>query len=187
MNKALFLDRDGIINIDTHYVHKIEDFVFIQDIFPLCRFFFKKGYQIFVITNQAGIARKYYTEADFHILTNYMINEFSKLEIPIQKVYFCPHHPTEGLGEYKTKCNCRKPAPGMILQAKQEFPIDLSSSVLVGDKESDIIAGLNAKVATNMLVSPQKPSITLPENCFHFASHQELLDYLCSVWMPFGH
>lgn len=174
--KALFLDRDGIINIDTHYVHKIEDFVFIEEIFEICKYFQTNEYQIFIITNQAGIARNYYTKEDFFKLTNYMLDEFAKQDIIIQKVYFCPHHPTEGIGDYKISCNCRKPNPGMLLQAKDEFQIDLSSAILVGDKESDILAGMNVGVKQCIFINTKQPSIK--GEFLHFQSHKEFLEYL---------
>ena len=148
MNKALFLDRDGVINVDTNYVHRIEDFVFTDQIFELCREYLKKGFIIIVITNQAGIARKYYSEEDFNILTDWMILEFEKRDIKIEHVYFCPHHPL-----ITGDCNCRKPNPGMILEAAAEYDIDLSSSVLIGDKETDLEAGRRAGVARNMLIT----------------------------------
>ncbi|MGZ3756172.1 MAG: D-glycero-beta-D-manno-heptose 1,7-bisphosphate 7-phosphatase [Mucilaginibacter sp.] len=143
MQKAIFLDRDGVINIEKNYVYRISDFEFIAGIFDLCRKYQKEGYLIVVITNQAGIARGYYTEADFFELTDWMLAEFTKQGISISKVYFCPHHP-----DFTGECDCRKPNPGMILQAAKEFNIDLSASVLIGDKDSDLQAGKNAGIGT---------------------------------------
>ena len=141
MNKALFLDRDGVINVDKNYVYKIDDFEFIESIFKIALNYQEQGYLIFVITNQAGIARGLYTENDFMVLTDWMINEFKKRGIIITRVYFCPHHP-----EYTGHCECRKPNPGMVLQAKKEFDLDLPNSILIGDKMSDIEAGRNAGI-----------------------------------------
>ena len=141
MKKALFLDRDGVINEEINYLHKVADFVFINEIFDICHFYQKLDFIIIVITNQAGISKGYYTEADFESLTNWMIHEFSKNEIHIEKVYHCPHHP-----DVTGDCDCRKPKPGMIFRARDEFNIDLSQSVLIGDKLSDIEAGLNAGI-----------------------------------------
>jgi D-glycero-D-manno-heptose 1,7-bisphosphate phosphatase len=146
-NKALFLDRDGTINVEKHYVYKLQDFEFRDGIFELVQNFSLRGYLIIVITNQAGIARGYYTADDFHLLNNWMIDQFRQRGIEITKVYFCPHHP-----DITGECNCRKPNPGMLLAAKSEFNLDLSLSVLIGDKESDIQAGLNAHVGTNYLI-----------------------------------
>ncbi|QOY51441.1 D-glycero-beta-D-manno-heptose 1,7-bisphosphate 7-phosphatase [Candidatus Sulfurimonas baltica] len=139
MTKALFLDRDGVINVEINYLYKIEDFVFIDGIFNLCKYYQNLGYIIIVVTNQSGIARKYYTEDDFNILSSWMIKEFARNKIEIKKVYFCPHHPT-----ISGECSCRKPHPGMLFNASKEFNIDLKNSIIVGDKERDIEAGLNA-------------------------------------------
>lgn len=139
MNKALFLDRDGVINTDVNYLHKIEDFEFIEGVFSLCMHYQNLGYIIVVVTNQSGIAREYYTEHDFNVLTSWMRKEFEKYAVEIKKVYFCPHHP-----DISGECSCRKPKPGMLLEAAKEFNIDLKNSIIVGDKERDIEAGLNA-------------------------------------------
>jgi D-glycero-D-manno-heptose 1,7-bisphosphate phosphatase len=146
MSKALFLDRDGVINVEKNYVYKIEDFEFIDGIFEFVKKFQDKGYLVFVVTNQAGIGRGYYTEEDFRILTDWMNEEFKKQGIIINGVYYCPHHPTYGKGKYKKDCECRKPKPGMILKAKADFNIDLGKSILIGDKESDLEAGRKAGV-----------------------------------------
>lgn len=148
---ALFLDRDGVINIDHAYVSKQEDFEFVDGIFELCRSAKKLGFLICVVTNQAGIGRGYYTEEDFLELTNWMCSVFSEEGCEIDKVYFCPTHPVHGVGEYKTDSQYRKPRPGMILQAVQEFDIDLTKSILVGDKETDIQAGIAAGIKCNLL------------------------------------
>jgi D-glycero-D-manno-heptose 1,7-bisphosphate phosphatase len=146
-NKALFLDRDGTINVEKHYVYKVEDFEFREGIFELVQDFYSRGYLIFVITNQAGIARGFYSEKDFNMLNDWMIDQFRLEGIQITKVYFCPHHP-----DISGECSCRKPNPGMLMTAKSEYNLDLSSSILIGDKESDIRAGLNAHVGTNYLI-----------------------------------
>jgi D-glycero-D-manno-heptose 1,7-bisphosphate phosphatase len=138
-NKALFIDRDGTINIEKHYVYKKEDFVFMPGIFDLLKHFTDNGYLLFIITNQSGIARGFYSEEDYTKLTDWMLNEFELKGIKITKVYHCPHHP-----DITGPCNCRKPKPGMILQAIEEFNINPSASVLIGDKKSDILAGENA-------------------------------------------
>ncbi|MDR0579884.1 MAG: D-glycero-beta-D-manno-heptose 1,7-bisphosphate 7-phosphatase [Campylobacteraceae bacterium] len=138
-NRAIFLDRDGVINIDKGYVYKKEDFIFAPDIFEALRYFLSQGYLLFIVTNQSGIARGYYSEEDFLKLTKYMINEFAKQNIKITKLYYCPHAP-------ETNCPCRKPNPKMLLDAQREFDIDMSASWLIGDKQSDIEAGIKAGV-----------------------------------------
>lgn len=151
---ALFLDRDGVINVDHAYVYKQEDFEFIDGIFDLCRTAKQLGFLIFVVTNQAGIGRGFYTEQDFLKLTDWMCGIFCDEGIVIDKVYFCPSHPEYGVGQYKVDSPYRKPGPGMILQAAQEFDIDMTRSVLVGDKESDIQAAVAAGVGRTFLYWP---------------------------------
>jgi len=146
MKKAVFLDRDGVINKDNGYVCKPEDFHFIDGIFEFCRAAQEKGYILFVVTNQAGLARGYYSEDDYDKLTEWMLNVFTKQGIRIEMVYYCPYHPESGIGAYKQDSFDRKPNPGMILKARDEFDIDLSQSILIGDKESDMEAGRRAGV-----------------------------------------
>lgn len=153
MKKALFLDRDGIINVDHGYVHKISEFEFTEGIMDLCKQAITYGYDIFVITNQSGIARGYFTEEDFKRLTEWMIKEFHSNKVDIKKVYYCPHHDTKGLNEYKVKCLCRKPEPGLIIKAAQEYNIELSQSIFIGDKESDMLAAERAAIPFRILVA----------------------------------
>ena len=150
--KGLFLDRDGIINVDKSYLYKIEDFVFIGGIFDICKYYTKRGYLIFVITNQAGIARGYYSEDDLTKLHSWMIKEFANRDITITDINYCPHHHQKGIGRYKVDCECRKPKSGMIDELAERYSIDLSNSTLIGDKSSDIEAGKNAGIATNILI-----------------------------------
>ena len=152
LNKAVFLDRDGVINEEVNYLHKSEDFKFLPNVFSTLQEYLAKGYLIIIITNQAGIGRGYYTEHDFDILTQWMLQQFAEHNISISGVYYCPHHPSAGLGKYKQNCACRKPQPGMIKQAVKEHNIDVSQSILFGDKISDIEAGKNAGIKTNILV-----------------------------------
>jgi D-glycero-D-manno-heptose 1,7-bisphosphate phosphatase len=144
--KAIFLDRDGVINVDTNYVHKIEEFKFCDGIFELCQEFQKQGFIFIVITNQSGIDRGYYTHEQFNTLTTWMIEEFKKRDIQITEVYYCPDTP-EKATEF------RKPNPGMILKAKKEHNINLNESWLIGDKISDIDAGLNASIPNLVLIT----------------------------------
>jgi D-glycero-D-manno-heptose 1,7-bisphosphate phosphatase len=146
MQRALFLDRDGVINIEKNYLYKQEDFIFIDGIFDLCKHYQRLGYLIFVVTNQSGIARGYYTEDDFRKLSQWMVFMFKQNGIDIQKVYFCPHHP-----DISGECYCRKPKPGMIFEAQKEFNIDLANSLLVGDKERDVESALNAGIGESYL------------------------------------
>ena len=152
MRKALFLDRDGVINKEVNYLYKIDDFEFIKGVFEACRFFQNAGYLLFVVTNQAGIARGYYSEDDFHNLNYWMLKQFEDRGVKITKAYYSPFHPECGIGKYCKDHWSRKPKPGMLFQARDEFNINLSKSILVGDKESDIEAGLAAQLGFNVLV-----------------------------------
>lgn len=163
MRPALFLDRDGVINADHGYVYRQGDFQFIDGIFDLCRFAKASGYWLFVVTNQAGIGRGLYTEADFHELTRWMCDVFEQEECAIDKVYFCPTHPESGVGHYKVESMRRKPNPGMILEAAGEYAVDLARSVLIGDKLSDIQAGQTAGIENNFLLS--RRDAATPSGC----------------------
>ncbi len=145
--KALFLDRDGTINKDKNYIYRVEDFEFQPGIFDLIRSYQNQGYLIFIVTNQSGIARGFYSENDYQILTDWMLNEFRKKKIEITKVYLCPHHP-----DFTGECECRKPKPGLILQAIKEFNISPVNSMLIGDKKRDILAGENAGIGKNLYI-----------------------------------
>jgi D-glycero-D-manno-heptose 1,7-bisphosphate phosphatase len=152
LTKALFLDRDGVINLDTGYLHKIEDCVFVDGIFELAVAFAERGFTIVVATNQAGIGRGYYGEAEFRTLMAWMGAEFARRGAAIDAVYHCPDHPTEGIGVYRRENPWRKPGPGMLLQAAQDHGLDLAASWLIGDKASDIEAGRAAGVGTLVLL-----------------------------------
>ena len=157
--KALFLDRDGIINVDHGYTYKIEDFEFSEGIFSLLKIFKNAGYLIFVITNQSGIGRGYYDESDFYTLTAWMTETFAKKGITIEKVFYCPHTPD-------AKCRCRKPDIGMIEQALSKYPLDLKHSWMIGDKVSDITLAANAGIGNAIYVG-DKP---LSQATLSFAS-----------------
>lgn len=148
--KGLFLDRDGVININYGYVHKIKDFKFVEGIFDLTRKALSKDYAICIITNQAGIARGYYSELDFKKLTSWMCGKFEEEGVNIEKVYYSPYHPTHGLGEYKRDHISRKPNSGMLQQAMRELNINIQRSVLIGDNVTDIQAGFSAGVGKNL-------------------------------------
>ena len=143
--KAIFLDRDGVINKEVNYLHKIEDFEFINGIFEACQYLAKLGYEIIVITNQSGIARKIYSESDYQIVTSWMVSQFKKNNINILDIFHCPHSPN-------SNCNCRKPKPGMLLEAKNMHNIDMQNSWLIGDKETDITAANCSGISNTILV-----------------------------------
>ncbi|MFY8326379.1 D-glycero-beta-D-manno-heptose 1,7-bisphosphate 7-phosphatase [Pseudoalteromonas sp. ZZD1] len=152
LNKALFLDRDGVVNVDHGYVYEPEKFEFVDGVFSACKAFVDAGYKLIIVTNQSGIGRGYYTEADFHALSNWVVAQFAEHNITVNGIYFCPHHPKKALPEYLKECQCRKPAPGMLLQGIDEHHIDATRSIMVGDKLSDMQAASNANIATKVLV-----------------------------------
>ncbi|PKH02642.1 D-glycero-beta-D-manno-heptose-1,7-bisphosphate 7-phosphatase [Psychromonas sp. MB-3u-54] len=154
--RAVFLDRDGVINVDKGYVSQRDDFEFIDGVIDACKALKEKGYLLVVITNQSGIARGYFSEEQFHTLTEWMDWSLADRGVDIDGVYYCPHHAEKGIGEYKIDCDCRKPKPGMLISAIADLDIDASQSILVGDKVSDLQAGLAAGINTNYLVRTGK-------------------------------
>ena len=161
-NKALFLDRDGVINVDKGYVYMSEDIIFIEGIFDLCKFASRKDYKIIIITNQAGIGRGFYTEKQFKNLTKWLEEVFSKKDINVEHTYYCPYHEKFGKGKYLKESFDRKPNPGMILKAREERFIDLSRSILIGDKISDVEAGFRAGVGKNILYNALETNLRDP-------------------------
>ena len=149
--KALFLDRDGVINKDLGYVYKKEDFIF-NNIFPTLLEFQKLGYLLIVITNQSGIGRGFFTKKEYFSLENHIQQIFLEKKIVITKTYFCPHH-LKAKKPFNIDCPWRKPNPGMILQAQSDFNLDLDKSIFVGDKLSDMLAATHAKVAYKFFLS----------------------------------
>ncbi|HUK60469.1 MAG TPA: D-glycero-beta-D-manno-heptose 1,7-bisphosphate 7-phosphatase [Stellaceae bacterium] len=144
---AVFLDRDGVINHDTGYVHRKEDFAWCDGAREGIRRLNDRGYFVFVVSNQAGIARGFYGPADVERLHRWINRELGRIGAHIDQFYYCPHHPTEGRGEYRQVCQCRKPAPGMLLQATREWPVERAGSVMIGDKAIDMEAAAAAGIA----------------------------------------
>ena len=158
MTSAVFLDRDGVINVDHGYVSTWERFEFLPGVPDALRALQDAGYLLIVVSNQSGIGRGYYCEADVEFLNQAVAQHLgSTVGVTLSEFYHCPHHPTEAEGEFRRQCDCRKPAPGMIRQAVLDHGIDLKTSLLVGDKDSDIEAGRAAGVARLFKVvdSPQ--------------------------------
>ncbi len=143
--KTIFLDRDGVINKEVGYLHKIEDFEFINGVFDACLHFQNLGYQIIIVTNQSGIERGYYSQDDFKTVTEWLLKQFKDQEIDILDVFFCPHGP-------ESNCDCRKPKPGMFIQANDKHSIDMDNSWMIGDKEADITAANTAGIQNTILV-----------------------------------
>ncbi len=143
--KAIFLDRDGVINKEISYLHKIDDFEFIDGIYSACHHFQNLGYAIVIVTNQSGISRNLYKEKDYQTLTIWMLEEFKKNDIEILDVFHCPHEPN-------SLCKCRKPKPGMFLEARIKHTINMKNSWMIGDKETDITAANRAGIYNTILV-----------------------------------
>ena len=143
---AVFLDRDGTINVDKGYFYQPEDFEFEQGSIEAIRLLNKAGYRVFVISNQAGIALGHFNEEQVDELHNWLRVELSQYGASVDAFYYCPHHPKLGIGDYKTSCDCRKPSPGLLLKAAVEWEIDLEKSYMVGDHNSDVEAGRAAGV-----------------------------------------
>jgi D-glycero-D-manno-heptose 1,7-bisphosphate phosphatase len=153
---AVFLDRDGVINQDTGYVATVDDFHFIDGAIEALQLLKKKGYCLVLVTNQSGIARGFFTENQFMHLTEWMDWSLADRDVDLDGIYYCPHHPTEGAAPYRQACNCRKPGPGMLLDAAKELDIDLANSYMVGDKTADLQAAQAAGVTHKVLVRTGK-------------------------------
>ncbi len=146
--KAIFLDRDGVINKEISYISNPDDFEFIEGSIEALKILKEKNFLLIVITNQAGIARGYYTEEKLKKIHNKMTRILKQNNIVLDDIFYCPHHP-----DFTGICDCRKPKPGMIIKAKNKYNIDLQSSFMVGDTLNDIEAGLNAKCKTILVLT----------------------------------
>ena len=175
MTSAVFLDRDGVINVDHGYVSAWEQFEFLPSVPEALRDLQDAGYLLIVVSNQSGIGRGYHSEADVDSLNQAIAQHLnSTVGVTFSGFYHCPHHPTEAKGEYRKQCSCRKPAPGLIHRAVRDHAIDVKTSLLVGDKDSDIAAGKAAGVARLFKVVPS------PE-CAGFAPDIQLVKGLSEV------
>lgn len=164
--RALFLDRDGVINVDHGYVHTREKFELVDGIGEVLQHFANAGYLLIIVTNQAGIARGYYTEAEFLSFDAWMREELHRLfGVTIARTYHAPHHPEAVVDAFRGDSELRKPNPGMIRAAQGDFAIDLRASVLIGDKESDVVAGKRAGVGFNALLAGRGPTQQTVADC----------------------
>lgn len=182
MRKAAFLDRDGVINIDRAYVHSRDEFDWVPGVFEAARKLVDAGFILVVVTNQSGIGRGYYTEEEYETLTDWIRGEFERAGAPLAGVYFCPHHPEKAIERYRCECDCRKPRPGMLLRAARELDIDLSRSVMFGDKPGDATAGHEAGCPERIFLGTDGkavPTADAPDATRRFAS---LLDAVSAPW-----
>jgi rfaE bifunctional protein nucleotidyltransferase chain/domain len=172
LRKAAFLDRDGVINKDKAYVHRWEDFEFVPGAIEGMQKLQDAGYALVIVTNQSGLARGYYTEAQYQALTEALTQHLAGQGVKIDCVYHCPHHPKGSVPELAIDCDCRKPEPGMLLQAARELGLSMAESLMVGDKPSDMEAARAAGVGRAYLVqSDNSESGAVPVQADgHFAS-----------------
>ncbi|AGC03571.1 D,D-heptose 1,7-bisphosphate phosphatase [Candidatus Blochmanniella chromaiodes str. 640] len=157
MNNAIFMDRDGTINIDKNYVHNIDNFFFIDNVIDAMVTLKEMNFFLIIVTNQSGIARGLFTQNDFLLLTKWMIAYLGMYyHVYIDAIYFCPHHTQGIMRKFQRACLCRKPNPGMLLDAKKRFNINMITSYMVGDTENDMLAGQLAGIGTKVLVCSGK-------------------------------
>ena len=185
MNKAVFLDRDGTINREKNYLYKAEDFEFLPGVIEALKILQDAGFLLIIITNQSGIARGYYGEADFLSLNRWMLGQLKGLGIIISKVYYCPHIPDAKIGKYRKVCTCRKPQLGLYQQAIEEFEIDLSKSYAVGDKIRDCSICEKTQCRGFLIEESEKPEIidevkTGQKRNIRYEKH--LIDAARTIW-----
>jgi len=152
-NKAIFLDRDGTINEEMGYINHIERFKMFDFVPESIRIFRRLGYKIIIVTNQSGIARGYFTEKLLNEVHGKLIKQLERSGAAVDDIYYCPHHPTEGKPPYRMDCDCRKPKPGMILRAMEDWDLDLSQCLLVGDRHKDVRFAKNLEIRSAMVLT----------------------------------
>jgi len=182
--RAVFLDRDGTINVEKEYLHRIEDFEFIPGAPEAIKRLRSAGYLVIVVTNQSGVARGYFSQEDVDCLHEHIQQELMSRGTRIDAFYVCPHHPTKGLNELRMDCDCRKGSPGMLLRAAEEHDIDLKSSFMIGDKPADIEAGQRAGCQAVLVMTgygretAQKQSLAKVQKCVDICSASDYIDKL---------
>jgi len=153
LKKAVFIDRDGTINVEKGYVHKVADFELIPGAEEALQLLTKAGVKIYIVTNQAGIAKGLFTEADFHRLTDYMLDCFCKKSIKVERVLYCPHHPNGVIPQYAIHCRCRKPNTLLIENTIKDHGYTRDELALIGDKKTDIDAGMSLGIDTYLVLT----------------------------------
>jgi D-glycero-D-manno-heptose 1,7-bisphosphate phosphatase len=170
LKKAIFLDRDDVIVEDTGYISSPGELILIPDVIPVLKKL-QHTYRLIVVTNQSGVARGYFTEEDLFAINERVIQMLADYGVGLDAIYYCPHHPKVGKDEYRIECECRKPKPGLLRLAAEEFNIELDKSFLIGDQETDIQAGLaigikTIKIVRNDLESPDESGADFIINTF---------------------
>lgn len=163
-HRGLILDRDGVVNHDIGYLHRISDCRFVDGVFEMAAAFAARGFRIVIATNQSGIGRGIFTESDFRNLMDWMRSEFTRRGVPLAGIYHCPDHPTEGTGAYRRESSWRKPAPGMIQQAAADLALDLAGSWSIGDRMRDLAAARAAGVGTLVHYDPHARTVERRED-----------------------
>ncbi|OQY24648.1 MAG: D-glycero-beta-D-manno-heptose-1,7-bisphosphate 7-phosphatase [Desulfobacteraceae bacterium 4572_35.2] len=181
--KAVFLDRDGTINVERDYLFRCEEFEFISGVPEAIKKLNDAGFLVVVVTNQSGVARGYYSEADVMLLHDFVEQQLALYSARVDGFYFCPHHPDKGQPPYRKVCRCRKGAAGMLLDAARDFQIDLSQSYIVGDKLADVEAGL-AVDSTPILVLTghgEREKEKIPPSTQVCSNLSTAVDFICEV------
>ena len=155
---GLILDRDGVVNVDTGFAHRIEDCSFVDGIFELAAAFRDRGFRLVIATNQSGIGRGYFGPAEFRRFMAWMLAQFQARGLIIEGLYHAPDHPTEGIGRYRRDTPWRKPGPGMLLQAIADLDLDPAQSWAIGDRAGDMVAAAAAGIGHRVLLAPGSPS-----------------------------
>lgn len=168
MKKAIFVDRDGTIIKDKFYISKTSDVEFINRIDEMIRLFNNENFLVIIVTNQSGVGRGFFTEKDVGIMHDYIQDELKKKNAKIDAFYYCPHFYGSAIKKYDVKCDCRKPKPGLLIQAAKDFDIDLSQSYMIGDKLSDVLAGKNAGLRKSFLLSDETSVIEIAKKIFEY-------------------
>ncbi len=179
-HKALFLDRDGVINHEIGYLHNPADVRWVEGIVPLCLAAQALDYKLIVVTNQAGIARGLYTTAQFEHLMAWMTAELAQQGITLTAVYHSPYHPIHGIGKWKQEHEDRKPGPGMLLRAAQDHDLDLRQSILLGDRCSDLAAAHAAGLRAAFLLAGTEPT-PCPQPHTLLRAPTDLIPYLVTA------
>ena len=178
ITKAIFLDRDGTINVDKGFVYRVKDFEFLPGVIEGLQLLQEIGFLLIIITNQSGIARGYYTEDDFYNLNNWMLKFLRQHGVKITQVYFCPHHPESLIKKYRITCKCRKPALGLFEDAIKKYNIDISRSFALGDRLRDLKICMNTKCSGFLLYKNESDEIIEAVKCGAYKNIQYMSNLL---------